>query len=96
MQNDIKNIKIVLSGKVYEETLNFLSKQPYESVAPLISQIVNEANDNSKNFDVSPKQVMAAPAIEAASAPTSAETTLTTEPEEEKVKPMTVIEGDKK
>lgn len=44
---------VILSVKAYEDVLNYLSTtQVYGNVAQLISELVNNANENTKNFSI--------------------------------------------
>ena len=45
---------VILTIKSYEDVLNFMSTQPYGNVAQLISELVNDANDNKQKFSIMP------------------------------------------
>ena len=51
---ETKNKQVVLSMDTYNVILNFIAKQPYETVAPLISKVISENEKNSKKFTVQP------------------------------------------
>ena len=43
---------VILSNKVYEELLNFLSLIPYKDVAQIISNTVTDANMNKTTLSI--------------------------------------------
>jgi len=56
---------VVLTIKSYENILNYLSTtQIYKNVAQLISELVNDVNDNSKTLIVMKKPVNIASKLE--------------------------------
>lgn len=48
------NDYIVMSTNTHNALLNFIAKQPYDKVAHLITNILNEKEENSKKFTITP------------------------------------------
>ncbi len=51
-----ENSHVIMSGKGYEELLNFLSLFPYKDIAQAISAVVTDVNLQKASFDVVSKE----------------------------------------